>query len=789
MPKYTDSLFWKTENPPLETTTTGMIERIENDLSTYEWTGSNLDICKLYFDFDYKLENETDYDEEANQYINETCEKCISSYINEKFNKLPSIAVATASYKLKYSWRYYIPSLKMKKNELLYFITLMNQYIENNSDIYDVIEKKGTFFDEGIYDKNRKIRCVNTSKPNENRPLVLVKGSIKDTLITADLEEAELINIPLKITIPSSPSPSSITAITDSNKHIDLLLMLGSTNYTRSDWVSICGWCHTYATKQMFLDFVNCDWRDEAEKMWNSMTTKDIPIYWIETFAKRINITIYKSWINKWNIYYIPADQLDDPFAVAKIISNTLKTSLVLCNEKWFMLTDKNLWMQQKESSFYIINELRKYIDESNKTLVYKISQTNGDEKDKLVEKSKLYLKSYKTISSSGFLNVLTKYLKTLLVDNSFETKLDNNSGFIAFKNGIINLETKEFRIGIQADDFISQTLEYDYVVAEPNKKQFVKNVLLKILNNNEEHLEYFLSLIGFSFIGNPHLQKSIYFCVDKTIKSAGDNGKTFFFDILEHLLPIYTYKTNKSFFEDDNKKMHKQLVNMKGKRLVYADEFNEKKVNAEFMKIISDGLKIENEIMFGTTEIINIMFKSWILTNHIPNIDVKEQAVYNRYKQLSYASHFDRTGTRLTENPEKLEFIADITLGDKIKNEYYNEVFELIIDYANQYYKSKLPSIPKQFLLDAEATKMKNDDFGSWFNDNCELDNNERIALKILTTASGFNEKIIKEGMIRLGFKYDKDLMKLGKDSNNKHYKGGFIGLKLKPEQLDEEE
>ncbi len=789
MPKYTDSLFWKTEKPLLETTTSGMIERIENDLSTYEWTGTDSDICKLYLDFDYKLDNETDYDEEANQYINEISIKCISSYINEKFNKLPSIAVATSSYKLKYSWRYYISNLKMKKNELLYFITLMNQYIENNSDIYDVIEKKGTFFDEGIYDKNRKIRCVNTSKPNENRPLVLVKGSIKDTLITADLEEAELINIPLKITIPSSPSPSSVTSITDSNKHIDLLVMLGSKNYTRSDWVSICGWCHTHSTKQMFLDFVNCDWRDEAEKLWNSMTSKNIPIYWIETFAKRINPIIYKSWLDKWNIYYIPAEQLDDPFVVAKIISNTLKTSLVLCNEKWFMLTNKNLWIQEKEPSFYIINEVRKYIDESNKKIVFQISQTDGDSKDKLVEKSKLYLKSYKLISSSGFLNVLTKYLKTLLADNSFDSKIDNNAGFIAFKNGIINLETKTFRAGIQADDFISQTLDYDYVIANPKKKQFVKDVLLKILNNNEEHLEYFLSLIGFSFIGNPHLQKSIYFCVDKTVKSAGDNGKTFFFDILQHLLPIYTYKTNKSFFEDDNKKVHKQLVNMKAKRLVYADEFNEKKVNAEFMKIISDGLKIENEIMFGTTEVINIMFKSWILTNHIPNIDVKEQAVYNRYKQLSYGSHFDRTGTRLIENPDKLEFIADVTLGDKIKNEYYNEVFELIIDYANQYYKSKLPVIPKQFLLDAEATKMKNDNFGSWFNDNCEIDDNERVALKVLTNASGFNDKIIKEGMLRLGFKYDKDLMKLGKDTNNKHYKGGFIGLRLKPEPLDEEE
>ncbi len=64
---------------------------------------------------------------------------------------------------------------------------------------------------------------------------------------------------------------------------------------------------------------------------------------------------------------------IDDSFKVAKTISNTLKSTLILCNEKWFMLTDKQLWKQQKEPSFYIINELRKYIDESNKKIVFKI--------------------------------------------------------------------------------------------------------------------------------------------------------------------------------------------------------------------------------------------------------------------------------------------------------------------------------------------------------------------------------------------------------------------------------
>ena len=729
---------------------------------------------------------------------------------------------ATGETKWIISMHVIVYNYLVSKAKLKYIVIKMNQAInkelndKNNrcEKVTDYIELKKTaddkydhqFFDEGVYDKKRKIRSPLANKMHydvelneniiEDRPMKIVFGTFEQSIITAFNDE-NMIEIPddaqFKAISTPSQSPTSVTNIDnmEQNKHIDLLLQVGNNGHTRSEWVSICGWCHCHANRDIFVNFVHANWKDDAEKMWDSMTAKSIPVYWIETYAKSRFKTIYKEWLAKWNVYFIDAHELDDPFKVAQVISTTLKMTLVLCNEKWFMLNEQQLWKQQKEASFYIINELRKYIDKSNEKIVYQITKAEGDIKDKLVEKSKIYLKSYKSISANGFLNVLTKFLKTLLADNTFEKKLDNNAGKLVFKNGIMDLQTHEFTVGIQASDFVTDTIPYAY---EPTnickqKKQFVKDVLLKILNNNVDHLEYFLGLIGFTFIGNPHLEKSIYFCVDKTLRSAGDNGKTFFFDILTTLLPNYVYKTDKSFLEDGNKKTHKQLVMMKGRRLVWADEFNEKKANAELMKLIGDGLQIENEIMFGTSETIEIMFKTWILTNHIPKIDPKETAVYNRYKQISYGSHFDRTGKRTVENAELLQFVADPSLGDLIKTEYKNEVFELVIEYANKYYKSKLPAIPEQFKKDTEATKMKNDEFATFLQDKCIMDETERVALKVLVSQSGFTEKLVKEGMERNGYKYDKDLRKLGKDENNNAHKGGYIGLKLKPEDPEEVE
>ena len=68
MLEYTTDYRWAENKPFLQATTAKMIERIENNLPTYEHTGSASNICKLYFDFDYHIGGELIYDEEANIY-------------------------------------------------------------------------------------------------------------------------------------------------------------------------------------------------------------------------------------------------------------------------------------------------------------------------------------------------------------------------------------------------------------------------------------------------------------------------------------------------------------------------------------------------------------------------------------------------------------------------------------------------------------------------------------------------------------------------------------------------
>ena len=149
--------------------------------------------------------------------------------------------------------------------------------------------------------------------------------------------------------------------------------------------------------------------------------------------------------------------------------------------------------------------------------------------------------------------------MKSYLIDNQFEDKLDCLTNRLAFQDGIYDLMTNSFRNGILYTDYITTTIPYEYKPSNHENKQYLKTILIKIMNNNSEHLEYLLSIIGFSFLGTPHLEKAVYACVDKTQNGGGDSGKTFVFDILTHVMPCYVYKAKGTMLEEGNTKVHKQ--------------------------------------------------------------------------------------------------------------------------------------------------------------------------------------------------------------------------------------
>lgn len=517
---------------------------------------------------------------------------------------------------------------------------------------------------------------------------------------------------------------------------------------------------------------------DHHEQLWlNCDVDADLKMSFVVGMCKKYDREYY----NKWRCTQVKLTSQTLKLGhrdVAEVCSKKMNR-LKYCNDLWYLCRSNNLWAVVKKPHSYIVKVIQDEINDLITDTTEAIKNASDDRRKQLEEERKELFKCYSVVAGTGYAPCVMNYLAEYLFEDKFNEKIDYNIGFLSFKNGILNLKTGEFRKGLLPEDYISFTLDFDYKENSVDENSFVWRQFKKVLNNNDTHLDYFMSLVGHSFTGESSLVKAMYFMIDGSGDSKGDNGKSFIFNIFKNIMGDYVGKPTSALLEKNNNKVHKQITGLKGKRFIFMEEFPQKAINCDLMKELGDGGEMNNEVMFGTMEKINIIGMFFALSNHTPKLDADESAGYNRYKEVSFKSHFDRTGEREEENEDELEYIADCSLGAKIVNEYRDEVIGLILKYAMRFYKSGIPPTPIEFLQAEKQTKACNDEFLDWFEEYIEGCEEDQIAEKRLSLLSGFDVKKVRKGMTRLGYKYIKDLRGLGTDGAGKHYKGGYQLLK----------
>jgi len=125
---------------------------------------------------------------------------------------------------------------------------------------------------------------------------------------------------------------------------------------------------------------------------------------------------------------------------------------------------------------------------------------------------------------------------------------------------------------------------------------------------------------------------------------------------------------------------------------------------------------------MFGTDELINIMFKLVFLSNCQANMKV-DGGIGNRYRQLCLNSKFNKDTTE--DNYETLEFIQDKTLAGLLKGDYKHALIKMFLDAGHNYTKTNNLIIPDEFQEAIINTLEANDEIKMWFDENCEYGEN----------------------------------------------------------------
>lgn len=257
---FTDSYFWKKEQSPMQSSCEDLCTRIESAVETYEFLKD--DIRCLYFDIDCYAPKIKKQDADI---IEKKGLEYLQTYLQASGIDADKYAIATShgncvkkdgSICPKYSVRYWFPDVKAHRKTIEAFVKELNQWISSSERIdYDhlftyvgeLFEHNNNVFDEGIYDSNRKMRCLNTSKPKETRPLVLKYGNIIDTII-------QNVEVATQTISGKSPEENGVK-ISSENEHIqkycDYVSIISPSEFEKyNDW-----WRFQQASANLLIPF------------------------------------------------------------------------------------------------------------------------------------------------------------------------------------------------------------------------------------------------------------------------------------------------------------------------------------------------------------------------------------------------------------------------------------------------------------------------------------------------------------------------------------------------------
>ena len=469
------------------------------------------------------------------------------------------------------------------------------------------------------------------------------------------------------------------------------------------------------------------------------------------------------------------------------------------------VLSKKEIYMYNPEFKYYqhvdqtgrlmslVSDVLHKALNEIHAHFKNKLLEVKTDEeldqsdKDEALNELKRVIKQVNTatknIETTTFIkNVLEQIISRSILSKEEQEKLERLDNHLNFRNGKLNLKTMEFGERSEAD-FVTEYLNYDFQ-AKVNKevKSEVVEVLKKICNSNDDDYEFITNFLAYCITSETKEQKYL-----NVVGPSASNGKSTIIKLMEEALSIYIFKAKKDLFSEAYSKGHKYFAQTKNKRIVYIEELDKKKVDADLIKDVVDGNQINNEVLFATTEKIDINFKLMFLSNNLMNFDadsgIKRRLIHFEFRN-KFVSLQDLEKERINHKIGKV-FALDNSLVSKFhtNDSYKNALIHILIKKAKQYFDSGL-TIPEKYVEIAKEICEENDKFKNFFENHFEITNKDvnRIAKDELRdmynsyTKCNFSASSIMTDIQRLQLKYERGLRCI---YNGVSLRGVIVGIK----------
>ena len=324
-----------------------------------------------------------------------------------------------------------------------------------------------------------------------------------------------------------------------------------------------------------------------------------------------------------------------------------------------FICNEFGIWNSIKKDSlklYKIIEEFYNYLKENN----YEYSL---DKSNKRVE----------------FINNIVIYLQ------KEDLKFDSNPYILGFKNGVVDLLKKEFRIA-KPEEYIYLTTGYDFV-----KKETFNNIdkFFNDIFDSNEIKEYFLNSHCLSLEKLNREQTIIFY-----VGYLASNGKSLTCSLFKKAFGNLGVRFPTNLLTEGRENAsnsNSALMVLKDKLFSYCSEPEEgKKININIVKEISGDIMSGRQLYKEQTEFT--IFSSIVLCcNTLPELDGVDNGIKRRIRAISFNNVF--TNNPVKPNERKLTVFSNEEI-EELKHELIN----LLIDkYYNLYLNNYEYNIPEE--------------------------------------------------------------------------------------------
>jgi P4 family phage/plasmid primase-like protien len=291
-------------------------------------------------------------------------------------------------------------------------------------------------------------------------------------------------------------------------------------------------------------------------------------------------------------------------------------------------------------------------------------------------------------------------------LDKEFEDLVNKSENELPMKGGmLINLKTGEVRKRTREDYW---SFELDVSIADEVNQEFrdigmkwLESICLELDSETKEMTNYLTELIGYSMTGRT-TERSLF-----VLWGHGRNGKTTLMEVISKIMGgFYTQLHDNVMMERNTSgSATPELMALLTARIgVLSETKKGANLDPKRVKELTGNDQISARALYSDMRTFKPIAKYFLLTNHLPKFDARDQAMIDRVVLFPFQARFEKT----KENQ---------SFADKFKNiNLLNEIFRLFVEGAMRYYeRGSLPETPERAKVAMDSYKSDLDVLGKW--------------------------------------------------------------------------